>query len=93
MCMTNKEGKASHCLTLDNRKALAITGVAEVDSYDDKIINVYTDLGELKIKGEDLNIKKLDLEVGDLEIVGKINSLSYNDDTSRGMSFLSKIWK
>lgn len=40
-----KSSKIPHCLTLDNRKKLSVSGVSEIDSYDDKSVVVYTDMG------------------------------------------------
>lgn len=86
--------KMPHCLTLDNRKNLTLSGVAEVDSFDDKSIAAYTDVGELTIKGENLNIKKLNLELGELEVTGKISSLVYTDHTLKSSAgFFAKLFK
>lgn len=75
--------KIPHTLSLDNRKALSLSGISEVDSFDDKSVTAYTDLGKLSINGENLNIKKLNLEMGELEVVGKISSLIYSDSKSK----------
>lgn len=96
--MTKEEhknlAKLPHCLTLDNRKHLSLTGVSEVDSFDDKSIVAYTDVGELTIKGENLNIKKLNLDIGELEVTGKISSLVYADHRlSSSAGFFSKLFK
>ncbi len=89
-----KSSKIPHCLTLDNRKKLSVSGVSEIDSYDDKSVVVYTDMGQLTIKGENLNIKKLNLELGELEVMGKISSLNYSDKTNDSCGgFFSKIFK
>ena len=48
----------------------------------------------MTVKGENLNIKKLNLEIGELEINGRISSLNYVDknfDSCGG--FFSKIFK
>ncbi len=86
--------KIPHCLTLDNRKNLVMSGVVEVDSFDDQSITAYTDFGELTIKGENLNIKKLNLELGDLEVAGRISSLIYADNKLRSSAGLfSRLFK
>ena len=76
---TNNMPKMQHTLGLDNRKLLSLSGISEVDSFDDKSISACTDIGKLIIGGESLNIKKLNLEAGELEVEGKISSLVYND--------------
>ncbi len=92
-CESKNSKTTPHQLTLDNRKLLILTGVAEVDSYDEKSITAYTDLGELCIKGENLNIKKLNLEMGELEVDGLISSLCYKDVSHGGSGFFSKLFK
>lgn len=77
----NNMPKMQHTLSLDNRKILSLSGVSEVDSFDDKSITAHTDVGKLNISGENLNIKKLNLEAGELEVTGKISSLVYSDNS------------
>ncbi len=93
--MTKEESKQKtpHCLSLDNRKKLMLTGISDVDSFDDKSIEAYTDMGKLIISGERLNIKKLNLEVGELEVMGKICSLVYADNKNSKNKFFTKIFK
>ena len=75
----NKVPKMPHTLSLDNRKTLSLNGISEVDNFDDKSITACTDIGKLSISGENLNIKKLNLEIGGLEVEGKVSSLIYSD--------------
>ncbi len=77
--VTHNVQKMEHMLSLDNRKLLSLSGISEVDSFDDKSVIACTDMGKLNITGENLNIKKLNLEAGELEVEGKISSLVYND--------------
>ena len=81
--MSNKASENNltkpHVLSLDNRKLLSLSGISDVDSFDDKSVTARTNIGKLNICGENLNIKKLNLELGELEIEGKISSLIYND--------------
>ena len=91
---TKKFPKLPHNLTLEGRKQLVISGVTAVDNFDDKTIQAMTSMGELTIKGENLNIKKLCLEdLGDLEIEGKISSLSYSEKGQSSEGFFSKLFK
>ena len=84
--------KIPHCLSLDNREKLILNGVSEVDNFDDKSITTYTTMGTLIIKGERLNIKKLSLELGELEVTGKIDSLVYSKKECSKKRILSKIF-
>ena len=84
--------KNPHCISLENRENLVLSGIKEVDNYDENIINLCTEMGRLIIKGRNLNIKKLNLEFGDLEVDGEISSLVYSDEKSNGGIF-SRLFK
>lgn len=72
-------------LSLESRKRLTLTGVVEVLSFDDEKILLNTCLGMLTIKGESLKMNKLDVQNGDVIIVGHILSLVYSsaDDNKK----------
>ncbi len=85
--------KMSHSLVLENRKKLKLTGISNVESFDEQSILAFTDLGELLIRGKNLNITKLTLDTGNLEVDGEVSSLSYNETVHKSGGFLSKIFK
>ena len=66
-------------LTLQQRQALTMTGVTEVVSFDDSAIVLKTHLGDLIVQGEDLVLKNLSLDGGQVAVTGQINSLVYED--------------
>lgn len=66
-----------HLVTLENREAVSVNGVLEMISFDDQEIILNTELGTLTLKGEELHIKTLNLDVGTLEVEGLINAISY----------------
>lgn len=72
----NRKGKG-HSLTLEERKNGRLTGVQDVHSFNENEILLLTDVGKVLIKGEQLHVKGLDLEMGEAEIEGKVNSISY----------------
>ena len=72
------EGRVrEHSLHLVNRARLAITGVREVISFDDRVVVLDTDQGMLTLRGEGLHIKQLDLESGDFLVEGTVSSALY----------------
>lgn len=85
--------KAPHSLIIENRKSLIATGVSNVDSFDEDTIVAYTDLGELIVKGSGLHISKLNLETGEMNLDGEINSISYTENQSANTGFFSKLFK
>ena len=85
--------KLPHSLTLDDRKALSISGVSDVDSFDEETVILYTSLGELTIKGEDLHVEHLSIDIGELSVTGKIDSLMYTDNQKKSTGFFGKVFK
>lgn len=73
-----EENKKSN-LSLECRKKLFLTGVHEIISFDEEQVLLSTNLGNLNIKGSDLKVNKLDVQNGDVIIIGTITSLVYND--------------
>ena len=75
--MEERKTVRSHILTVENRKNGKLTGVQEVDSFNENEILFLTVEGKLLIKGEQLHIKGLDLEKGEAVLAGHVDSLVY----------------
>ena len=82
-----------HNVSLKDRNSLVVTGVTDVDSFDEMTIVAYTGIGELTIKGEGLKINRLSIETGDLSVDGRISSLTYTDEAPKSTSFFSKVFR
>ncbi|OJU15408.1 MAG: sporulation protein YabP [Clostridiales bacterium 43-6] len=80
-------------IVLENRKALMVTGVSEVDSFDEHTVNLFTELGELTIKGQELHISQLNVETGGLNVSGNIYGLVYTDDKENKPGFFGRLFK
>ena len=65
-------------LVLECRKKLTMTGIVEVISFDEEKIMLNTKLGPLTIKGLGLKMNKLDVQNGDVIIVGEISAMIYS---------------
>ncbi|MBR2133129.1 MAG: sporulation protein [Eubacterium sp.] len=81
------ENEVRHILTLTDRQSLALTGVTDVDSFNEEEIIAICEFGELSVKGELLHIEELSLESGIMNISGKISSLSYSEKLSHSSVF------
>ena len=75
--LEEKRTLSAHSLTLNNRQGGRITGVRDVNSFDEKEILLFTDAGKLVIKGEQLHVKQLNLEKGEVDLEGRVDSLTY----------------
>lgn len=90
----NDTGQGRHNLILENRKNLVLTGVTDVDSFDENSILLYTELGELVIRGKKLHINVMNVETGDLSVEGDISALVYGDrDRKKKASLIGKLFK
>ena len=70
---------AAHRVELDGRERLIVSGVDDVDRFDENEIVMTTSAGTLIVTGESLHIGKLSLDGGELHVDGRIDSLLYED--------------
>ena len=75
--------KQPHNIILEDRKSLTISGITDVESFDEREICLYTQLGELMIKGRELHIDSMSVDSGDMTITGDIWSPIYSDKARR----------
>ncbi len=82
-------------ITLRDRKKLLITGVRNVDSFNEECIVVDSELGIIVIRGMDMHINKLDVESAALDVEGEIVVIEYLDQTApqRKSGFLSGLFR
>lgn len=86
----------SHSVTLNERKNLVITGVKKIESFDDEEFLLETSMGYIVIKGESLEIMKLDTFQGNVSIKGRVDSLNYMENSNKKEkedSMFSKLFK
>ncbi|WP_217588332.1 sporulation protein YabP [Lentibacillus saliphilus] len=84
-----------HQLKIHNRKSIEITGVKEVDSFDNEEFLLETVMGYLIVRGQNLHLKNLDVSQGVVSIKGRIYELSYVDEHSqeKAKGFFSKLFR
>lgn len=94
--MEERKSLKGHNLNIKERKNLFISGVDDVISFDSEEVLLETEEGALMIRGSELNITMLTLEKGEVNIDGKVNSLTYSDSESyvkNGQSLLNRLFK
>ena len=82
-----------HTLLLENRERLSITGVTDVDSFDDGLINAYTEDCRITITGEGLHIDRLSIDDGELLVAGKVSSVTYSENTPEKSGILGRLFR
>lgn len=86
--------EAAHHIILEDRERLSVSGVEEVESFDETTIVMSTTRGTLVIRGENLHIEKLSLDGGDLKVEGDIDALTYEDGArDRSGSLLARLFR
>ncbi len=86
----------SHSISVVERKNILITGVKKVDSFDKEEFLVETIMGYLALKGEELELVKLDTLAGSVTIKGIVNSFDYIEDNTKKEkegSIISRLFK
>ena len=92
----NSIGKRQHKMAVQNRKSCSLTGVADVIAFDEGEVILETDMGVLVIKGHELHVKRLDLEKGEVDIDGRMDSFFYSEQrnsAAKGESFLGRLFR
>ena len=90
------ENTFNHGISIAERKNIIVTGVKKIESFDNEEFLMETTLGFLVIKGDELEIVKLDTYQGNVSIKGRIDSLMYLDETlkkEKDNSLFNKLFK
>ncbi|MBS4179723.1 sporulation protein YabP [Lederbergia citrea] len=84
-----------HDVIMRGRKLLDITGVKQVESFDNEEFLLETSMGFLAIRGQNLQMKNLDVDKGIVSIKGKIYDLVYLDDHhgEKAKGFFGKLFR
>ena len=89
----DKEMPQPHELRLDNRARLSISGVKEVDSFDESVVVLKTVRGLLIVRGEKLQLQALSIDGGQISVHGLIDSLSYEEERKKPAGFLKGLFR
>ena len=81
--MSDKLPLLPHKLTLDERKKLTMTGVTDIVTFDETAVVLRTALGSLEIQGQQLQLKTLSLDGGQVAVDGHISALFYEEPRTK----------
>ena len=85
-----------HKVSMTNRRSCVIGGVNDVLSFDIHEILLETEQGMMMVKGTDLHVNRLNLEKGEVDLSGNIDSISYSDvhaGVKQGENLFSKLFR
>ncbi len=83
----------THCIHIDNRQLMSVTGVREVISFNEQEVQLMTDAGELRIDGNELHVTKLNLEDGQVTLEGEVIALEYAEEQEERGGLFSRMFK
>ena len=83
--------EAAHHLILEDRGRLTVSGVEDVESFDENTIVMNTAQGTLVVRGEELHIEKLSLDGGELQVDGRVEALTYEEQQAPRGSWLTRL--
>ena len=85
------EQAVQHRLELTAREKLIVSGVEDVERFDESGIVMSTTSGTLVVTGASLHIGRLSLDGGELRVDGRIDAISYEEDAPQG-GFFSRLF-
>ena len=84
----------SHEIRINDRKAITLSGIKKIISFNHEVFIMESNLGTLELKGNDLELNKLDTSAGNVNIKGNISGLNYLDkEKNKEESILVKLFK
>ena len=83
--------KGKNNIIIENRERANISGVSEVLHFDEHEVCMNTTQGKLTLLGDGLHVEKLNLDIGEISVVGRIDGMEYTGVQREG-SFWSKIF-
>lgn len=75
---------APHHVVLEERRSLTVSGVEDVERFDETTIVLSTARGSMVVSGSQLRIEKLALDGGELKVEGEIDAISYDEGPGEG---------
>ena len=88
-----KLAELPHNVIMESRKKVSVSGVDDMESFDEGEIVMGTAQGILIIRGKELRIEKLSLDSGDVTIEGIIDKLEYEENVKTSDGLFSRLFK
>ncbi len=88
----NRQTALEHHLEMQGRERLTVSGVENVERFDENCIVMATCAGTLVVTGTELHIDKLSLDGGELHVDGHVDAVSYEDVPVGRPSFFGRLF-
>ncbi|MBQ1281105.1 MAG: sporulation protein [Oscillospiraceae bacterium] len=88
--MERNESLLPQKLTLDDRSRLGVSGVQDIESFDENTVVLSTCRGTLIVRGRELHLRQLSVEGGNVAVDGTVDALIFEESRKEG-SFWSRL--
>ncbi|MCD7742051.1 MAG: sporulation protein YabP [Ruminococcus sp.] len=84
--------KGKHEIVMCDCKTLSVTGVTDVDSFDEGSVRLFTECGEMQVYGENLHVNQMNVDTGSVSVEGDISAICYSDkDAKKRRSIIGRL--
>lgn len=85
----------NHEIKVTDRNIISLSGIKKIESFDNEEFLMQSNMGVILLKGERLEIIKLDTHDGNVKIKGKLNSFAYIENIKKNKeeSLIAKLFK
>lgn len=80
-------------IILEGRRRITVSGVTDVESFDEASVNLVTELGILLIRGDGIKIEKLNLDSGEIIATGDFYLTEYTADEPQKQSLFKRLFR
>ena len=91
MAAEERNREMPHTVILEGREKLSISGVVDVQSFDEEQVLLETVRGMLVVRGRGLHVERLQLEAGELIVEGEVGLVEYDDSVQARGGLFSRL--
>ncbi|HIX89376.1 MAG TPA: sporulation protein YabP [Candidatus Agathobaculum pullicola] len=92
MASEDRNREMPHNIILEGREKLSISGVLDVQSFDEEQVLLETVRGMVVVRGQGLHVERLQLEAGELIVEGEIGLIEYDDSVQPRDSWFKRLF-
>lgn len=92
MASEDRNREMPHNIILEGREKLSISGVLDVQSFDEEQVMLETVRGMVVVRGQGLHVERLQLEAGELIVEGEIGLIEYDDSVQPRGSWFKRLF-
>jgi sporulation protein YabP len=87
------QGEVINNVVMENRSRISVSGVTDVESFNEQEVIMGTVRGTLSVHGDGLHMERLSVDSGDVLITGSVDGIEYEDSEVQSGGFFSRLFK